>query len=113
MLREKKKANLIVFDLHEAPPDLTGKDRLSFDIGELEIIQSKTSKELEINEDQFSKTFRIGKLDTENKRDLRPLCIKFKNIDDKFRILKGASFLKDVKENWLKSVGFSPDYTQL
>ena len=43
----------------------------------------------------------------------RKLSIKFKNIDDKFRIFKGASLLKDVKENWLKSVGFSPVYTQL
>ena len=49
----------------------------------------------------------------ENKHGPRPLCIKFKNVDDIFRILKGASLHKDVKENWLKNVDFSPDYTQL
>ena len=113
MLREEKKANLIVFGLHEAPPEVNGKDRLHFDIGELGKIQSIAGKELEINEGQISKAFRIGKLDTDDKHNPRPLCIKFKNVDDKYRILKGASLLKDVKENWLKNVGFSPDYTQL
>ena len=54
MLREEKNANLIVFGLHAAPVDLTGKNRLSFDVGELEKIQSKTGKELEINEDQIN-----------------------------------------------------------
>ena len=55
----------------------------------------------------------IGLIHTENKHCPRPLCIKFKNVDDKLKILKGESLLNDVKESWLKSVGFSPDYTQL
>ena len=43
------------------------------------------------------------RLDTENKRGLRSLCIKFKNVFDNFRMLKGASLFKDIKENWLNT----------
>lgn len=109
--REKKKNNLIIFGIPEAPESVQGVNRKHNDLNKLEKLGDGLSDELKIDSTIIENIYRIGKIVNDNTRP-RPVCIKLKEMHDKYRILNSAKRLRDVSDDWRKNVFISLDYTK-
>ena len=112
--REKKKNNLIIFGVPEAPDDnknKQGAERKQYDIEKLEKLNDGLCDELNIETSMIDNIYRIGKVSTNTNRP-RPICIKLKNASDKYRLLNNAKRLREAQSGWQKEVYISLDYTK-
>ena len=111
MERDRRKNNLMYFDLPEAPNSVKGKDRETHDLELLESLGNGIqAKELNIEEAKVVSTFRLGK-----KREdgtIRPLCVQLSDPKLKFSVIAAARKLRNAKD-WRGDVFIAPDLTKL
>ena len=69
------------------------------DLNKLEKLGDGLSDELKIDSTIIENIYRIGKIVNDNTRP-RPVCIKLKEMHDKYRILNSAKRLRDVSDDW-------------
>ena len=114
MDREKRKDNIVIYSLKEAPDDITDStSRIDYDTELVTSLHEGVSGDLAIAREDVIQVVRLGKTLDRRSQKPRPLKVKFKDTGKKRQILKAAVNLKDAEGDlgWKSEVCIAHDYT--
>ena len=89
MERKKRRENVVIFGLKEAPTEVTDANRrVEYDMNLVTSLHEGVSEELKIERDDIAQVVRLGRKSdgAAARAGLRPLHIRFKDVEKKHQI---------------------------